>query len=144
MRNAGRGGVVHVVDGAAVRTAAPAREAAGDLGVIDVQQHHGVERLTDAGQHYRKCVGLGKIAREPIEHVAAGDIRLTEPLADDTDDDLVHHQRAGVHGRLRPEPQGRAASHGRAQQVAGGNLRDPETHHQPLRLGAFARTGRAE
>ena len=67
-----------------------------------------------------------------------------EPLADHPDDDLVGHQLTCVHVALRLGPEGRARRARRAQEVAGGEVREAALPTEPLRLRPFAGSGRPE
>ena len=58
--------------------------------------------------------------------------------------DGVRHQLAGVHVPLRLAPQVAALRHGRPEQVAGGEVQQPELVAEPLGLRPLPGAGRAE
>ncbi|MFO1295029.1 MAG: hypothetical protein U1F25_00070 [Rubrivivax sp.] len=122
----------------------PSADPPHQLGTVDLEQHDGVQRLSHGLQHAAQGLGLRLVAREAIENESLLRIRFREPVADDAEDDLVDDQLPGVHGRLGPQAVLGTALHGRAQQVPGGDLRNPETLHQPLRLGTLAGARRAQ
>jgi hypothetical protein len=87
----------------------------------------------------RSACACARLRGKPSRMNPRCGIGLGQPFANDSEHDLVGHQLAGVHRRLGAAPILGAASHGAAQQIAGGYLGDAETLDQPLRLGAFSR-----
>jgi hypothetical protein len=132
---------IDVVDRAAVRAAAAARDAARELHVVHFHQHDRGERLPDFRQHRVERVGLREVARETVEDVPGGGIRLREAFADHAEHDAVVDELAGLHRILRRDAQRRAAFHRGTQQIAGGDLRDAETLDETLGLSALPGTG---
>ena len=57
---------------------------------------------------------------------------------DQTEDDVIGNQQAGIHDFLRLHSQGRSGPYRRSQHVAGRNLRNAEFVGYGLRLGSFA------
>src|SRR6185437_12724570 len=70
--------------------------------------------------------------------------KLLDPALDHRDHDVVRHQLAGVHDRLRLLAQGRAGRALRAEHVAGGKLNHAVTLFEPLGLSPLPGTGWAE
>ncbi len=66
---------------------------------------------------------------------------LVEPLGDDAVDDLVGNQVAAVHDLLGREAHRGLAGDGRAQDVAGRELRNAEASIEDLGLRALAAPG---
>ena len=118
----------------------PAAHALDDGAVGHVDLEHVVE--VDAAVLER--IGLGQGAGKAVEQEAGGAIGLGDPLLDQADDDVVAHQRAGVHHLLGREAERRAGLDGGAQHVAGGDLRDAVALADHGRLRAFARAGRSQ
>ena len=86
-----------------------------------------VERRARAGEHRVERLGLRHRARKAVEDEPARSVRLSQPLLDDADHDVVGHQQPGVHPLLRAvEPERRPVLHRLAQDLAGRDLRDAE------------------
>jgi len=86
-------------------------------------------------------VRLGEVAWKAVENEALASVGLLEPLANHPEHQRVIHQAAAVHGLLRLPAQLGALGHGGPQQISGGDLRDADTRHETLRLGALAGAG---
>src|SRR4029077_14947553 len=71
----------------------------------------------------------------------ARSVGFSKAFADDAEHDLVVHQRAGIHDSLGAQTVFGTALNRRAQQIAGGDLRDFEMLDQTLSLGALSRAG---
>ena len=105
----------------------------------NVQVEHHVDRAL-AGDAIER-LGLLDRAREAVEDVAAGArIGSAEALVDQTDHDLVTDEPAGVHHLLGHHAELGAFTHGRAQHVAGRDVRYDEVPGQPHALRALAGT----
>ena len=89
-------------------------------------------------------VGLLDGARKAVEEIALGAIGLLHPLLDQRDHQLVGHQLAAIHVRLRLASELGAGADLGAQHVAGGDLRDAVTLGQKLRLGSLAGPGQSK
>ena len=86
-------------------------------------------------------VRLGEVARKAIEDEPLAGVRLLQPLANHPEHQGVIHQAAAVHGFLGLPAKFGALGHRGPQQVTGGDLRDADTLHETLRLGALAGAG---
>ena len=124
---------------AALLAAAAAGDALYDFGVIDLEQHHRIERLAEARQQARERPCLGEVAWETVENEAALGIAFGQPFAKNAEHDLIGHQLAGIHGRFGPQTVLGAARDRAAQQVTGRYLGNAKPLDQTLRLGALAR-----
>ena len=69
-------------------------------------------------------LGLRDRAREAVEDEALPGVRLLDALGDDADHDVVGDELARLHDGLGLEADRRAGRDGRAQHVAGRELRD--------------------
>ena len=98
-----------------------------------------VETLAALGQHLIHELGLGGGAREPVEHGAVPGLGLRQLVLDEAQDHRVGDERPGVHVPLRFPAERRARLDRRAQDVASGDLGQPEPLGQNLPLRALAR-----
>ncbi len=89
-------------------------------------------------------VGLLLVAREAVEQEAVARVAVADALGDHADDHLVGHELAGVHVALGLAPELGALGDLRAQDVAGGDVRQPEVVAQAIGLGALSGARRAE
>ena len=101
---------------------------------------HVIERHQCTPQRF----GLRQCPRETVEEITARAVCLLQPVLDQSDDDVVGHQRSGGHHLLRSESEWRSRGHRSAQHVAGGNLRNSERFRDERGLRAFARARRAQ
>ena len=111
--------------------------ALDDLGIVDGDLDHEIE--LDTGILHR--VGLRDGAWKAVEQKAFAAIRLADAFLDHADDDVVRHQRAGVHDFFRRHAECRAVFYVRPQHVTGRYLRNAEFFLDVRRLGAFAGAG---
>jgi hypothetical protein len=123
-----------------LRAAAPAGYALDDLGVVDFEQHHGIERRSDGRQHDRERFGLSQVARKAVQNESVCGITLGQAFANDSQHDLVGNEVAGVHGGLGAPAVLGPAGQSAAQQIAGGDLGDAIARDETLGLGSFPRT----
>ena len=112
-----------------------------DLGV-NVDEQRRVQRTTQLGQLGVKRDRLRGRAREAVEDEALLGVRILQALGDQADDDIVGHEVARVHERLRLLPQRRAGLYGSAQHVARGDVRRAELFNQLGRLRTLTSTRR--
>ena len=133
-----------MVDGAVGRADRAAGDARHQLlaGHLDVDG--GIDLLAAAGQRLVEGLGLGDRAREAVQDRTAGSLGLAQLLHEHVDGDVVGDQLAAVHVGLGPLAQRRAVAQGRAEQVAGGQVRDAQVSAQRLGLGALAGGHRAD
>ncbi len=96
------------------------------------------------GEHLIERAGLLERAREAVEHESLRRVRLCQALADDADHDLVGDQLARIHERFAAAPSSVPAFDGGTQDVAGRDVRQPESGRDALGLRTLARAGRAE
>ena len=129
-----------VIGAAGGHVHAAAAHAIDDLAVRHVDLEHEVDR--DAGILHG--IGLRNGAGEAVEHVTVLAIGLLEAILDQTDDDVVANQAAGIHDLLGLQAQRGAGLDGGAQHVAGGNLRNAEFFLDEVGLGALAGAGGAQ
>ncbi len=84
------------------------------------------------------------VAREAVEQEAVARVAAGDPVGDHADDHLVGHELAGVHEPLCLPAQLGALGHLRAQDVAGGDVRQLKVLAQAVGLRALAGAGRTE
>src|SRR6202023_4170444 len=89
-------------------------------------------------------VGLLLVARKAVEQEAVTGVAGVDPIADHLHDDLVGHQLARIHVALCLFSELRALCDLSTQDVAGGDVRQPEVLAQALGLGALAGARRTE
>lgn len=94
----------------------------------------GTEIVRDAVE----CIGLINGAGEPIEDVAAPGVSGGQPVAHDTDHDLIADEATGIHYLLGYLPQLGSLPHGRAQHITGADMRDDIVTAEADALRAFA------
>ncbi len=94
--------------------------------VVDLHQHHGIERLLELVEQRVERVGLREVARKPVEDEAAA--ASGSPSRSRIMPSTMSSATSvpAVHGRLRLQAELGAARNRLAQQVAGGDLRDAE------------------
>ena len=126
---------------AAIGAGAASGDASHQLAVVDLQLHHRVERLPEGLEQVIERVRLGEVARKAIENEPLAGVRLLESLANHPEHQGVVHQAAAVHGLLGLPAKFGALGDRSPQQVPGGDLRDADTLHEALRLGALAGAG---
>ena len=83
-------------------------------------------------------------AGHTVEDVALRTIGFGKTLGDNADDDLIGHQMAFIHIGLGLYSRRRAVFDGRAQNVSGGDRRDPELGGEDRGLCALSRAGSAQ
>jgi hypothetical protein len=71
-------------------------------------------------------------------------VRLSESFVQELKDQVVRNQAAGVHVAPGLPPEGGAGGDGRAQEVPGGEVRNPEILRQPFRLRPLTGSGGSE
>src|SRR5437879_4417255 len=134
--------VVQVVDRAARGTHAPARQAADEDRLPDLEQHHRVEVLAALGQQPLQGLGLPQRPGIAIQDEAPGAVRLGEAASDDLVDDLVGDQVAPLHVFPRAPAHVGLVADGLAENVPGRDVGDLVALVEQLRLGPLARAGR--
>jgi hypothetical protein len=100
--------------------------------------------LSQLLEELRKRLGLRDVAREAVENEAVLRVGLRQALADHGKHGGVVDEPSGIHRRFRLPAELRRSGDGRSQQIAGRNLRDAVSLHQPLRLRALARPRRPQ
>jgi hypothetical protein len=85
-----------------------------------------IERLSQLAQEGVEGVRLGRRSRKSVQNETLLRIGVLDALLDETDDDRVRDELAGVHVALRLAPELGARFPGCAQHVAGRDLRDAE------------------
>ena len=88
--------------------------------------------------------GLRDRARIAVEDRAVLRVRLGETLFQHLRHEVVRHERARLHDRLRDRAERRPAGDVAPQEVARRDLGNPQGRREPRRLGSLARAGRAE
>jgi hypothetical protein len=131
-----------------VRAVVAAHPAAGDppdhLLLGDLQVEHAVQSQFPPGQVGVQRLGLAHVAREAVQQEALGGVVLGEPVLRHADGDLVRHQPARVHVRLRLLAEFGALADVGAEEVARGDVRDREVLGEERGLRPLARTGRPD
>ena len=95
--------------------------------VVDFEEQHGVEALTELAEHRFELPGLAGGAGEPVEQKPRRRVLTRQPLPDHRHGDLVGHQIPGVHVELGRHPELGPAPHMIAEQVPGGDVRRAQT-----------------
>src|SRR5690606_33061171 len=111
--------------------------AADDLLVV----HGNFQNVIDLDACVHQCLGLGNGARKAVQQEAVGAIILSNTLVDQTNDQLVGDQAAGIHHFLDLLAQFGTGLDCGTQHVAGGDLRNIEPLADELGLCALARAG---
>jgi hypothetical protein len=134
---------VDVVDVVVRPAHAPPGQAPHHRLLVDVEHDHRGDAAAEADQHVVEGDRLRLGAGEAVEEDARVRVAGAEPLLEHRDDEVVGHEVAARHHRLRLEPERRAVAHGRAQHVAGGDVGQPAGGRDAGGLGALARARRA-
>ena len=135
---------VFAVGGLALRTGlAPGEPPDQDVG-RHLEQDDVVDAPPPALQHLVERLRLRHGAGETVEEEALDDARRGQRLVDDAVDDVVGHQLARVHQRLRLAAERRPIGDRLAQDVARRQLRDAVAEDQPLGLCALPCSGGPE
>src|SRR3954453_12362979 len=137
-------GVVLEVVGVAVRAHAPARETADDVLLGHVDQQRRGQPAVDLAQRVVERLGLLVRPREAVEQEAVGGVGLAQAVEDHGDDDLVRHELAAVHVRLRLLAEVRLVLDGLAEHVARRDVREREVLLQTIGLRALPGPGRPQ
>ncbi len=127
-----------VVDVPALPADPPAGQPADELlgGHLDADGE--VHAGAMFGERGVEDLGLGAIAREPVEDRAVGGVGLRQACQQHADGRGVGDEFPALHVGLRLEPDGRPVANGRTEQVAAGDVRHPEAPGEPDGLGALA------
>ena len=104
-----------------------------------VDQDGPVDAAAALGKGGIERLGLGPRPGKAVEDGAPGGIGLVEAVEEHPDGDVVGHELAAVHVATGVAADGGALSEGRSEEVAGGDVRDPETLAQDLGLGPLPR-----
>ena len=120
----------------------PRRRTTSCVGHLD-QQHRGQAPL-QANECPAQRLRLSFVAREAVEQEAIAGVVHADPLGDHPHDHLVGHELSRLHVPLRLPAERGAVRHLRTQHVARRDVREREVALQTVRLGALARTRRAE
>jgi hypothetical protein len=123
--------------------AARGHQAAHQLVFGHIEQQDIIEPLAALPECPVDQLGLRGSAREPVEDGPLLRFRLRELRLDHVENDAVGDQLALVHVLLRFAAEGRLVPDGRAQEVAGRDLREAEPLGEDLALRALSRSGRA-
>ena len=115
----------------------PAADAFNDIFFGHDQFDHEVQR--DIGCFQGVCLGDG--AGEAVEQVAFLTVGLLQAVFDQTNDEVIGNQPARIHDFFRLDAEGGLCLDGRAQHIAGRNLRDAKFFGDEGCLGSFARSG---
>ena len=111
---------------------------------LGIQQDGCVEWRTQLVEQLLEVHRLLHGAWKSVEDEAVSSVGLREPLADNTQDDVVGDQLAGPEDGPGLLAETRPQGDGLPQHVAGGDLRNIPVRHQLLGLRAFAATRRAQ
>src|SRR5262245_14611495 len=128
-----------VIRGLAALAGAPARDAHHQLLVGDIEHEHVVQLLSLLAQQPAETLRLGNGAGEPVEQETALGVRLGEPLCDEVQYQLVRDELALVDELFGAASERCVRLDGRAQHVAGRDVRDLEYGGQSHRLRPLAR-----
>ena len=128
-----------VVHAAGLDAHAPPGDAPHEILVGHVEQQHRGDAAAELVERLAERVGLRARAREAVEDEAVARVVGADAVDDQVDHELVRHELAGVHEALRLQPQLGAVLDGRAQDVAGRHVRQPEVFLQAGGLRALAR-----
>jgi len=129
-----------VVAGLAALAGAAVGDAGDELFVGGVQDEDVVQLLALLGEHLAQRLSLGDGARKAVEEETAHGLGLREPLGDEVQHQGVGDQLPLVDELLGAGAEGCVVLDGRAQHVAGGDVRNLEDRRQPLGLGPLPRT----
>ncbi len=136
-RHSGRS-VGLVVNGAASGAVPSPRQAAHQLLLRDPQVDGHIDALPPLGEGLVQRPRLGQGAGKAVQQASSLAVGLLQPLQQHSDGDLVGHQSPRLHVRPRPLPQLRAAADVLAEQLAGGDVGQPQVLGQKGSLGALA------
>ncbi len=109
-----------------------------------VEQQHVRQALAALGQRLVDQLGLGGGSRKPVEDRPLLRLGFGQLGADEVENDVVGDEFAGIVEALRFLAERRAVLHGGADDVPGGDLRDPDAARHNQTLGALARAWRAK
>ena len=99
-----------------------------------------LDPLAEIGQHPVQRLGLRYGARKPVQDEAVLGVRLTEPLRDHGNDQLVRDELALIHVFLGLLAELGAVLDVGSQHVSGGDERKPEVDTQPVGLRSLPRS----
>ena len=119
---------------AALLADAAAAHALHDHIVLDLQLQH----LVDADAHGLNGLGLRDGAGHTVQDETIGTVCLRQTILQNADDDLIGHQRTGVHEALGFQAHLGAFLHSRTQDVAGADGRNVQLCADDLCLCALA------
>ncbi|ETB08390.1 hypothetical protein O980_23020 [Mycobacterium avium subsp. paratuberculosis 08-8281] len=105
---------------------------------------HRVDVGAAAFQHLVQRLGLLQRSGKPVQDETVGGVRLAEPVVDELVGQLRGHQVAGVQVALGLQPQLGPVLDVAAEQLTGGDLRDPELLGELLGLRPLARSRRPQ
>src|ERR1043166_451401 len=114
-----------------------AAHAAQNFAVADFDLDHVVDVYAFALHGFRLRDG----AREAVDKISPGGVRLTNAILYQPYDDIIRNELAGVHEFFRLQAERMADANRLAQHVTGGDLRDAVLLGDELRLRTFARAG---
>src|SRR5262245_60987690 len=112
--------------------------------VVDVHDDHCIERLAAILEQAVKSLGLGYRTRKTVEDEASTAGILIEALSDQLDDEIVGNEVTALHDLAGSAAELAAGSNRGSQHVPRRELGERTGVFEQLRLGAFARAGRAE
>src|ERR671933_901246 len=112
-----------VVD-VAVRALPAAGQAAHDLVGRHLDEQRGGQAAPELGHLLLQRLGLGDVAGEAVEQEAVLAVAVGEAAEDHPDDDLVGHEVAALHVRLRLAPEVGLVGDGLPEHVPGGHVAD--------------------
>ena len=117
------------------------QQPAHDLVLVERERNAALERRAEALEHRVERRRLSRRARKAVEDEAAPRIRRRETLLGHGDHDVVGHEVAAGHHRLRLDAHCGLPGDRVAQHLARGDLRHAESLHQALRLRALPGAG---
>jgi hypothetical protein len=102
------------------------------------------QRVAVSGERGLQGLGLREGARKPVQDEAAPRVALRDPLAHERHDQVVRHELALLHHRLRLEAERGLLPHGVPKDVARGDGGNPQPLREELCLGSLAAARRPE
>src|SRR5215217_334780 len=139
-----RGIELHVKDVAFLHAHTATAEAPDDLLVWNIDHDRGGELTSELTKFRIERLALSDRPGESIEDEPVGGLIAGHSLGDQADHHLIGHQVTLVHVLLGLRPKLGAVAHASTQNVAGGVVRQPEVHLQPLALRPLSGAGRAQ
>ena len=112
--------------------------------LVDAQFDNRVELEVLLLQQFVQRLRLRHGARKTVEDETLLRVRLFDAIRDNSDHDLVRHQRAAGHDVLRLEADRRSGCNSGTEHLSGGELNDTVLVNQSLRLRSLARPRRPE